>query len=344
MSAGSNQFGKLFQWTSFGESHGPVMGVVIDGCPAGVPYNEQLLITKLKNRRPGFIDKELNSSKDQSNLSRKKEVDQNKISIVSERKEEDKPEILSGLFENKTLGTPIAVIVRNRDQRPKDYDSIKKQPRIGHADDLWKNKFGHWDHRGGGRASARETLNWVIASAFAQMFCQKENPGTKIEANLISVGGQKVSGPEDRTLVEKLIKAKREGESFGSKVSVTIKNHSAFLGEPVFKKLKAEFAHAFMTINACCGVELGGGMNLASAQGTEVHKKMKSSLYGGLRGGIATGEPIEFSLAFKPTASIKKIAKTGRHDPCVAIRALPVVEAMAWNVLADQLLAKRLNQ
>ncbi len=324
MSAGSNRFGKLFQWTTFGESHGPVMGVVIDGCPAGVPYDEKLLIKKLEQRRPGFFEGGENP--------------------VSDRSEPDRPEVLSGVFENKTLGTPIAVIVRNRDQRPKDYEGVKRQARVGHADDVWKNKFGHWDHRGGGRASARETLNWVIASAFARMFCQSENPKTEVEARLLSVGGETVSGSGDEALIKRLVQAKKEGESFGAKVSVSIKNHKAFIGEPVFGKLKADLARAFMTINACCGVELGGGFNLAHARGCDVHKKMESNVYGGLRGGIATGEMIEFCLAFKPTASIKDLAKTGRHDPCVALRALPVVEAMAWNVLADHTLAFRLNR
>ena len=289
------------------------MGVVIDGCPAEVPYDEKLLITKLKQRRPGFLTGGKN--------------------LVSERREPDKPEVLSGIFENKTLGTPIAVIVRNRDQKPRDYESVKKQARVGHADDVWKNKFGHRDHRGGGRASARETLNWVIASAFAQMFCQSENPKIKVKVKLLSVGEQKVSGPKDKALVKKLIQAKTRGESFGARISINIKNPKAFIGEPVFGKLKADLARAFMTINACCGVELGGGFAMSESRGREVHREMTSKIYGGIRGGIATGETIEFCLAFKPTASIKDFAKTGRHDPCVALRALPIVEAMAWNVL-----------
>ena len=324
MSAGSNQFGKLFQWTTFGESHGPAMGVVIDGCPAGVPYDEKLLIKKLKQRRPGSFGEQK--------------------TLFSDRSEPDKPEILSGVFENKTLGTPIAVIVRNKDQRPGDYEQVKTEPRVGHADDLWKNKFGHWDYRGGGRASARETLNWVVVSAFAQMFCQSENQETEVRARLLSVGGQAVSYPGDEALVKKLIQAKEEGESFGARVSVSIKNHKPFIGEPVFGKLKGDLARAFMTINACCGVELGGGFALARARGSDVHGKMKSGVYGGLRGGMATGEMIEFFLAFKPTASLGEFAKAGRHDPCVALRALPVVEAMAWNVLADCNLALRLNR
>ena len=323
MGGGSNQFGRFFQWTTFGESHGPAMGVVIDGCPAGVLYDEKLLMEKLKQRRPGFNQRE---------------------APVSDRREPDKPEILSGIFENKTLGTPIAVIVRNRDQRPGDYELVKNRPRVGHADDLWKNKFGHWDYRGGGRASARETLNWVIASAFAQMFCQSENREMEVKTRILSVGGQKVSGPGDKELLKKLIQAREKGESFGARVSVSIKNHKAFIGEPVFGKLKGELARAFMTINACCGVELGAGFSLAHSRGSEIHREMESGIYGGLRGGIATGEAIEFFLAFKPTASLGEFAKTGRHDPCVALRALPVIEAMAWNVLADQNLAFRLNR
>ena len=325
MSAESNRFGKLFQWSTFGESHAKAMGVVIDGCPCGVHYDKKLLINKLEQRRPG-------SGGDKN------------TPTVSGREEPDEPEILSGIFENKTLGTPIAVMVPNKDQRPKDYDSVKKQARIGHADDVWKAKFGHWDHRGGGRASARETVNWVIAGAFAQMFCQTENPKTQVQAHLVSMGGQSVLDSKEETFLKKLEQAQLDGESYGARVCVVIKNPKPWIGEPVFRKLKAELAGAFMTINACCAVELGGGFALAEAKGSSTHLEMKSNIYGGIRGGISTGEKIEVSLAFKPTASIKDFAKAGRHDPCVAIRALPVVEAMAWNVLADHHLALRLNR
>lgn len=316
---GSNRFGTIFQWTTFGESHGLAMGVVIDGCPAGIPFDEELLLTELNRRKPG------------SN------------SLVSDRNETDRPEILSGIFENKTLGTPIAVVVRNQDQRSKDYESIKNNPRIGHADDMWKEKFGHSDYRGGGRASARETVNWVIAGSFAQMFCKTQAPETKVKTELLQVGPWlKKEGPE--ALTNLLSKAKEDGESYGGIVQLKIEKPPAHLGEPIFNKIKSQLAQAFMSINACCGVELGEGFRAATIKGSEFHTKKDSEVYGGLRGGISTGETIQFQLAFKPTSSIGEVAKSGRHDPCIVLRALPVIEAMAWNVLADQILLSRLNK
>jgi chorismate synthase len=316
VSAGSNTFGKLFRFTTFGESHGPAMGVVIDGCPAGVDYNEKLLLENLAARRPG-------SSKD-----------------VSGRDEKDQPEILSGVFENKTLGTPIAVTVKNTNQKSQDYDRVKNQPRTGHADDMWSGKFGQWDHRGGGRASARETVNWVMAGSFAQMFCQQSHPEMTVKAQLVEVGG----APIDDQLSDKLAQAKESGESYGGVVKVLIQNPPRFLGEPIFQKSKSELAHAFMTINACNGVEYGQGFKMAAMKGTEAHSSKDSKNYGGVRGGMTTGEEISFRLAFKPTSSILDIAKQGRHDPCVAVRAVPVAQAMTWAVLADLSLQKRLNQ
>lgn len=318
MSAGSNQFGKLFQWTSFGESHGPAMGVVIDGCPSGVKFDPELLLQKLAARKPGQ-------------------------SGATDRQESDQPEILSGVFEGKTLGTPIAVLVRNQDQRSQDYSKIQQQPRIGHADDMWSGKFKNWDYRGGGRASARETVNWVIAGAIAEMFVRSEVSNLSVQAQLIQVGGESVSGAMDPQLIQKLEAAKAEGESYGALVEVSMQGVPAFLGEPVFYKAKAEWTKAFMSINACVGVELGEGFQMASQKGTEVHSQSSSPVYGGIRGGITTGEAIGFRLAFKPTSSIADTAKKGRHDPCVALRALPIIEAMAWNVLADLMLARKLN-
>jgi chorismate synthase len=325
MSAGSNKFGHLFQWTTFGESHGQAMGLIIDGCPSGVEVNLDLLNSNLAKRRPG-------------------QANPLGAEILSERNEEDRPQILSGVFENKTLGTPISIIVENKNQKSQDYELIKNQPRVGHADDLWKSKFSHWDHRGGGRASARETLNWVIAGSFAQMFCKSQIADLKVIAQIKSVGSLVVTSLNDSQLIDMLKNAKEMGESFGAIISVEIFALPANIGEPIFKKLKSELAHAFMTINACNGVEIGEGFLLSSKKGTEVHKLSESRAYGGLRGGMSTGETIHFNLSFKPTSSINDIAKKGRHDPCVALRALPIVEAMAWNVLADQLLMQRLNQ
>ena len=319
MSANSNQFGKLFQWTSFGESHGPAMGVVIDGCPSGIDYNEKLLLENLSKRKPGQKG-------------------------ATARQEMDLPKILSGVFENKTLGTPIAVVVENNNQISKDYSDIKDNPRVGHADDLWKSKFGHSDYRGGGRASARETLNWVIAGSFAQMFLEQQQSNVKASAQLVEVGGESFDGVEDPMLLEKLEQAKIDGESFGAFIEVTVQNPPKFVGEPIFRKLKAELTHAYMTINASCSVEVGAGVELAKSLGSKVHTDRQSDVYGGQRGGIATGESLTFKIGFKPTSSIHDVAKQGRHDPCVARRATPIVEAMTYCVLADLSLAQRLNQ
>ncbi len=317
MSKGSNQFGDLFTWSTFGESHGEAMGVVMSGIPAGVPYNEKLLLENLSARRPGQPG-------------------------TTGRDESDTPEILSGLFENKTLGTPLAVIVKNSNQKSSDYEGIKDSPRVGHADDLWSGKYGVWDYRGGGRASARETLNWVIAGSFAQMLVNEVNSETSVTSQLVEVGGEVISSAE--SLEKKLEAAKSQGESFGALIEVVVKNPSPFLGEPVFKKTKSELAKAYMMINACVGVEFGGGFDLAAKKGTEVHLNSDSPIYGGLRGGLTTGEDICFRLAFKPTSSILDTAKKGRHDPCVAVRAVPVVKAVTWTVLADLELKKKLNR
>ncbi len=314
----SNSFGKFFRWNSFGESHGPAMGVVIDGCPAGVKLNEDLLLKNMESRRPGKAG-------------------------ASGRSEKDQPEILSGIYQGKTLGTPIAVVVRNNDQRSQDYTEVSQNPRVGHADDLWNKKFENWDHRGGGRASARETLNWVIAGSFAQMFVQQTSSDVQIKCHLLEVGGKKFESFNDPSLLRFLEAAKEEGESYGALLKLEIQNPPALLGEPIFDKFKASLGHAMLLINACCGVEWGSGFDLARKRGTEVHTTMQSSVYGGVRGGITTGETLELTLAFKPTSSIQKVAKQGRHDPCVGLRAWPIVEAMSWNVLADAILAKRLN-
>jgi chorismate synthase len=295
------------------------MGVVIDGCPAGLDFDENLLANNLKRRKPGQAG-------------------------TTTRQESDQPEILSGVFAGKTLGTPIAVVVRNKDQKSSDYSTVKAQPRVGHADDLWAGKFGHWDYRGGGRASARETLNWVIAGSVAEMFCRVQHQGLQVQARLLQVGGETVSGVDDPRLQKRLNQAQQEGQSYGAKVGVTLLGVPPFVGEPVFLKLKSELARAFMLINACCWVELGDGFAMASQAGQDIHKSHHSPAYGGVRGGISTGEELRFQLALKPTSSIRDTAKQGRHDPCVALRALPVVEAMAWNVLADLVLAQRLNR
>lgn len=348
--SGVNSFGRLFCWTTFGESHGPGLGVVIDGCPAGVPLSKEWIQAQLDRRRPGQTDP----------VSQKV--------IVSARAEEDRVEILSGVHDGITLGTPIACFVKNQDQRPEDYHKISQQPRQGHADDVWKKKFGLSDLRGGGRASGRETLSRVIAGAVAQSFVRKVHPQLRILGFVDSIGQMKLNDDERQDLKTKwttglqttdawsarfpttrfaiadfLLEAKEQGESYGGVVELWADGLPTGLGEPVFYKLKNALASAMMSIGATCGFEIGGGFDLASRPGTEVHSAQNQTSYGGQRGGISTGEPLSFRTAFKPTSSIMDVAKKGRHDPCIVPRAVPVIEAMTWATLADMILHQRLN-
>jgi chorismate synthase len=318
----ANTFGQRLQMMSFGESHGPAYGVVIDGMPAGVKYDEALLLKNLARRKPGAS------------------------SFVTARSESDQPEILSGFYEGKSLGTPIAVVVRNENQRSADYDKIQNEARIGHADDTWKNKFGHSDHRGGGRSSGRETLNRVIAGSFAQMLMQQlpsqvltgSASPIQVFAYAKQIGNITLDEaspelPKDiQTILEK---AKADGESYGGVVECRISQPPANLGQPVFHKFKADLAQAMMSLGATTGFELGAGFEGTTIKGTEFHEKLLSENYGGIRGGITTGEDIIFRVGFKPTSSIKDVAKKGRHDPCIIPRAIPVIEAICWHLLAD---------
>ena len=311
----ANSFGERFKIVSFGESHGPAYGIVIDGMPANIIYNEELLLKHLAQRKPGQ-------------------------SHTTSRNETDLPEILSGLFENKTLGTPIAVVVKNENQKSQDYQKIKSEPRIGHADDVWQNKFGHADHRGGGRSSGRETLTRVIAGSFAEMLMVQVCPAIKVSAFAKQIGPHKLSEQSDlpqdiKTFLEN---AKLTGESYGGIIECRIENAPINLGQPVFHKFKSDLASAVISIGATTGFEFGQGFSNIEVLGTEFHKQMNSKNYGGVRGGITTGEDIIFRVAFKPTSSIKDVAKLGRHDPCIVPRAIPVVSAMAWLVLADHYL------
>ena len=331
----ANTFGQIFKITTFGESHGPAMGVVIDGCPSGVVWDEKLLVQQLERRRPGFSN------------------------VVSQRKEADVPEVLSGVFEGKTLGTPITIVVKNSDARSKDYDKIKNEPRPGHADDVWKNKFGHADHRGGGRSSGRETVSRVMAGAVAQMLAQTLMPEIKVLGFASQIGPfqldesekspspEKVEssvarfpGAEQEKVEQLLLKAKEEGKSYGGVAEVCVTGVPSGLGQPVFHKLKADFARALMSVGATSGFEMGEGRNSVDAEGSEFHSRSKSP-YGGVRGGISTGEPITMSVFFKPTSSVLDVARQGRHDPCIVPRAIPVLEAMIWITLADHLLWQR---
>lgn len=334
MSASS--FGSRFVVTSFGESHGPALGVVIDGCPANLSFDEALLKRELERRRPGG-------------------------ELVSQRKEEDLAEILSGVYEGKTLGTPIAMLVRNKDQKSQDYEAIKNSSRAGHADDVWQQKFGHRDHRGGGRSSGRETVARVMAGAVAQMLCKQLAPQMVLKAysgqvahfgltdiERAGIWSQDVDGftarfpsAQHEKVKELLTLAQTQGESYGGVAEIRIKGAPAGLGQPVFHKLKADLARAYMSVGATSGVELGAGVQANQAAGTEFHQAPQSGNYGGIRGGISTGEEIFLKVHFKPTSSILDVAKKGRHDPYIVTRAIPVLEAMTWIVLAEHLLWQR---
>lgn len=346
MALSANKFGSVFSFTSFGESHGPALGVLIEGIPAGLPVNQSLLEKNLQRRRPG------NSP------------------WVSQRNEEDQPRTLSGIYEGRTLGTPVVVIVENKDARSEDYKDLVY--RRGHADDLWADKFGHSDHRGGGRASGRETLSRVIAGSFAQMMVSQMAPSLKVWGWTDSVGEISLSDSErdhlglqsnpvnfvdqcvgrfpsslgkQNQLSDLLVGARENGRSFGGVAKIRIEGAIRGLGQPVFRKLKSEFASAFMSLGATLGFELGVGFEATSQEGSVFHsKQVPESVYGGIRGGISSGDPIELSVAFKATSSVLDIAKKGRHDPCIVPRAVPVLEAMTYCVLADHLLWQRLDK
>lgn len=346
----ANSFGSRFQITTFGESHGTALGVVIDGCPAGIEFDHALLTQQMERRRPGGRDGQ----------------------VTSGRQESDVPEILSGVFEGKTLGTPIAMIVRNQDARSKDYDVVKAAPRAGHADDVWKNKFGISDHRGGGRSSGRETVSRVMAGAVAQMVAKKLAPAMKIVGYASQIANFELTGAERSQVLQKevdtfqarfpsekhtqiadlLKRAQETGESYGGIAEILVHRAPASLGQPVFHKLKSDLAQAFMSVGAANGFEFGLGFDAASEKGTEFHSSSasgsktdkSSSNYGGIRGGISTGEDMLLRVSFKPTSSILDVAKKGRHDPCIVTRAIPVLESMAWIVLADHLLWSRTDK
>lgn len=352
----ANTFGRFFSVTTFGESHGAGLGCVIDGCPAGVSISIEEIQAALDRRKPG----------------------QN--AWTSARKENDVVEILSGIHEGKTLGTPIAAFVRNQDARSEDYGEIEKAvkagktPRVGHADDQWHLKFGHSDTRGGGRASGRETLARVIAGAIAKnavramaseicvigftseiagiavdleersalLTSAEEFPADAFPARLPSLS-------KSKEVEKKLVAAVKDGKSYGGIAEIVVLNAPAGLGQPVFHKLKSDLASAYFGVGATAGVEIGDGFGAASAEGTAFHGDASAtdsthSRYGGIRGGISTGEPIIARVAFKPTSTVMDLAKKGRHDPCIVPRALPVLEAMTWLVLCDHLLWQRLDK
>lgn len=331
----ANTFGNLFRLSTFGESHGAALGALIDGCPAGVSYDEALLMRELERRRPGVWDaRQVNSG----------------------RQESDTPELLSGVYEGKTLGTPIAVLIRNQDARSQDYANVA--PRTGHADQTWKDKFGHVDPRGGGRSSGRETVARVIGGAFARMYLRQAYPSLKITGFAREIGKFKLTEEEiafflkenqsadqfsarfpgcaHLKIKETLVAAQTAGESIGGVAEVRVQGMPTGLGQPVFRKLKADLAGAMLGVGATSSFELGTGADGKS--GTEFHQNPKGAAYGGILGGISTGDDLIFRVGFKPTSSIMDVAKKGRHDPCIVPRAIPVLEAMTALVLADHAL------
>lgn len=324
----SNSFGSLLRLTTFGESHGVALGAVIDSCPAGISLSEKDFETELKRRRPG------------------------QSAVTTARSEEDRPVILSGIFEGKTTGMPIAVIVENKSQRSQDYDKLKAVFRPGHADEVYDSKYGIRDYRGGGRSSGRETLARVIGGVVARKILPKD---VKIIGHTVNVGGIEIESFDPKVIeknpmrcadmeaakeMEKFVlELKSNGDSIGGIISVLIQNVPKNLGDPVFGKLKSRLADAIMSIGAVTGFSYGAGFDVAYMRGSEYVKD--STNFGGILGGISTGDDIVLSVAVKSPASVGKVAKEGRHDPCIVPRIIPVVEAMVALVLADCYLLNR---
>ncbi|MDF2940956.1 MAG: chorismate synthase [Gammaproteobacteria bacterium] len=345
-----NSFGKNFVVTTFGESHGVALGCIVDGCPPGMKLSEADIQIELDRRKPG------------------------QSKFVSQRKELDQVKILSGVFEGKTTGTPIALIIYNEDQKPQDYEAIKDQFRPGHADFTYFHKYGIRDYRGGGRASARETAMRVAAGAIAKKYLH-EQYGMQIRGFVSQIGDIKLdfhgfehieqndffcADPKKVPELEAYIQAiRKEGDSIGAKVTVIADHVPVGLGEPVFDKLDAELAYALMSINAVKAVEIGEGFSVITQRGSEHRDEMTQNGFlsnhaGGILGGISTGQELIVSLALKPASSIIKSARSidilgeecevltkGRHDPCVGIRAVPIAEAMVALVVVDHVMRHR---
>ncbi len=345
-----NSIGKLFTVTSFGESHGPAIGCVVDGCPPGMELTAADLQKDLDRRKPG--------------TSRH----------TTQRREADEVEILSGVFEGRTTGTPIGLLIRNTDQRSKDYSKIMDRFRPGHADYTYTQKYGIRDYRGGGRSSARETAMRVAAGAIAKKYLL-ESLGVEIRGYLKQLGpitAEALDWDEveqnpffcpDASKVDQMEQymdeLRKEGNSVGARINVVASNVPPGLGEPVFDRLDADLAHALMSINAVKGVEIGDGFESALQKGTEHRDEITpegflSNHAGGVLGGISSGQEITASIALKPTSSILipgrtvnlqgepvEVVTEGRHDPCVGIRAVPIAEAMMAIVLMDHLLRQR---
>jgi len=321
-----NTFGNNFRITTFGESHGKAVGAVIDGCPAGMPLSDEDIQPLLDRRRPGTSP------------------------LTSPRQETDRVEILSGIFEGRTTGTPIALVVPNRDTKSNDYEALREVFRPGHADFTYQEKYGIRDHRGGGRSSGRETVGRVAAGAVALKLLGGK--GITMSGRIVSVHGK--TAPED--IEREILAAKTAGDSVGGIVEIVARGCPAGLGDPVFGKLDAGIAGAMMGIGAVKGVEIGDGFAVAGKFGSENNDTMTADGFasnhaGGILGGISSGQDIVVRIAVKPTPSIAKVQKTrdihgnvvditvgGRHDPCIVPRILPVAEAMLALVLVDAVL------
>ncbi len=352
-----NSFGRLFRYMSWGESHGPAIGATVDGCPPGIPLDESMLQHWLNRRRPG----------------------QNRF--MTQRREPDSVEILSGVFEGKTTGTPIQLLIRNVDQRSKDYSEIVDKFRPGHADFTYWQKYGIRDYRGSGRASARETASRVAAGGVARQVLRSLTPSISIVGCLVQVGQVAIDrtrcqlseieqnpfwSPDAETAKEwesLLDRTRKSGDSLGAIIECVASGVPAGLGAPVYGKLDTDLAAAMMSINAVKGVEIGAGMSAAALKGSENADEMwpgedgpvfSSNHAGGILGGISSGQDVVVRFAVKPTSSIMTPRRTidksgdatevvtrGRHDPCVGIRAVPVAEAMMAIVLADHVMLDR---
>jgi len=345
-----NSIGKLFTISSFGESHGKAIGCIVDGCPPGLALTEEDLQNDLERRRPG------------------------KSRHTTQRREPDQVEILSGVFEGVTTGAPIGLIIYNQDARSKDYSDIKDKFRPGHADYTYLKKYGFRDYRGGGRSSARETAMRVAAAGIARKYL-KEKFGVTIQAYLSQLGDVQIEH-KDWSVVENnpffsadeakvpeleayMDDLRKQGDSVGARVNVVASGVPVGLGEPIFDRIDADIAHAMMSINAVKGVEIGAGFNCVAQKGSEHRDEITSNGFvsnhaGGTLGGITSGQDILVSVAFKPTSSIRIPGKTidkdgneteivtkGRHDPCVGIRGVPIVEAMLALTLMDHVLRNR---
>lgn len=342
----ANTLGILYKLTTFGESHGIALGGIIDGCPAGIELNFDAISLEMSRRKPG------------------------QSTIVTQRKESDEVQFLSGIFEGKTTGTPIGFIIENSNQKSNDYEHLKDSFRPSHADYVYQQKYGVRDYRGGGRSSARETANWIVAGSIAKQYLKEieitafvssvgtiyiDKPYDKLDFSEIEKNPVRCPIPQKAVEMEQYIKEiKKQGDTVGGTITCVVKNVPVGLGEPIFNKLHAELGKAMLSINAVKGFEYGEGFSSAKMRGSE-HNDLfnedgttKTNLSGGIQGGISNGMDIYFKVAFKPVATLLqkhevltndgKIVEQqgkGRHDPCVVPRAVPIVEALTAMVLMD---------